>query len=254
MAFQSVEKFLNGLESELNKYAKSLRDQGFTSTNMLKFLKLKDLQNIPFVVPAPHRRMILSAVAKLQSPGSKFQIESPQSTTVDTHACKKRKTDGETSTEYKIETSEKQSTFAPKTLFSDGTLSKGNNSAYDIVLQDKLELEKKHALLKAELSEYTSKPVELMPLALAGSRVMMVTCTRCHHRGHRKDGNKNGAVCEFEPCVGYHYCGNQKLHPEFKTKKREVRFPNCIIMCSNCGNHLVYSVIKYRVYQNALSN
>lgn len=58
MAFQSVEKFLNGLESELNKYAKSLRDQGFTSTNMLTFLKLKDLQNIPFVVPAPHRRML----------------------------------------------------------------------------------------------------------------------------------------------------------------------------------------------------
>ena len=223
MASKSVEDFLNDLEPELNKYAKSLRDQGFTSTNMLKFLKLKDLQNIPFVVPAPHRRMILSAVAKLQSPGSKFQIESPLSTTVD-DTCKKRKTDGGASAEYKIETSEKQGTFAPKTLFSDGTLSTGNNSAYDIVLQDKLELEKEYALLKAELSEYSSKPVELMPLALAGSRVMMVTCTRCHHRGHRKDGNKNGAVCEFEPCVGYHYCGNQKLHPEFKAKKREVIF------------------------------
>ena len=83
MASKSVEDFLNDLEPELNKYAKSLRDQGFTSTNMLKFLKLKDLQNIPFVVPAPHRRMILSAVAKLQSPGSKFQIESPLSTTVE---------------------------------------------------------------------------------------------------------------------------------------------------------------------------
>ena len=222
MTSQSVEDFLNGLAPELNKYAKSLRDQGFTSTNMLKFLKLKDIQNIPFVVPAPHQRMILSAVGKLQSPGSKFQIESPLSATVDTDMCKKRKTDWETSTEYKIETSEKQSKFAPKSLFSDGTVSKGNNCAHDIVLQDKLELEKKYALLKAELSEYTSKPVELMPLTLPDSRVMMVTCTRCHHRGHRKDGNKNGAVCEFEPCVGYHYCGNQKLHPEFKTKKREV--------------------------------
>ena len=98
------------------------------------------------------------------------------------------------------------------------------NFAYDIVLQDKVELEKKHALLKAELTEYTSQPAELMPLGLAGSRMMMITCTNCHHRGHRKDGNKNGAVCEFEPCVGYHYCGNQKLHPEFTTKKREVRF------------------------------
>ena len=111
--------------------------------------------------------------------------------------------------EYKIETSEKQSEFVPKSLFS----------AHNSVLQDKLELEKKYVLLKAE---YTNKPVELMPLTLPGSRVMMVTCTPCHHCGHRKDGNKNGAVCEFEPCVGCHYCGNQKLHPEFKTKKREV--------------------------------
>ena len=154
-------------------------------------------------------------------PVSKFQIES--STTVDNNTCKKRKRDGGASTEYKIETSEKQ-TFAPKTLFSDGTFSTGNNSAYDIVLQDKLELEKEYALRKAELSEYPSKFVELMRLALVGSRVMMATCTRCHHREHRKDGNKNGAMYEFEPCVGYHYCGNQKLHPECKTKKREVRF------------------------------
>ena len=200
-----LKDFLNDLEPELNEYAKSLRDQGFTSTNMLKFLNLKDLQDIPFVVPAPHRRMILNVVAKLQLPGSKYQIESPLSMTVDNNMCKKRKTDGETSNEYKIKSSE----GTPKTLFSDGTFSTGSNSAYDIVLQDKLELEKEYALLKAELAEYFSKPVELMPLALAGSRVMMVACMRCHHHnGHQKDGNKNGAECEFELCVGYHYCGN----------------------------------------------
>ena len=162
--------------------------------------------------------MILNAVAKLQSPGSRYQIESPLSTTVDNNMCKKRKSDGETSTEYKIESSEKQVTFAPKTLFSDGTFLTGSNSAYDIVLQDKLELQKEYALLKAKLAEYSSKPMELMPPALAGSRVMMVTCTRCHHCGHRKDGNKN------EPCVGYNYCAHQKLHSEFKTKKEHVRF------------------------------
>ena len=90
-ASKSVEDFLNDLEPELNKYAKSLRDQGFTSTNMLKFLKLNDLQNIPFVVSAPHGRMILNAVAK----DLIFQIESPLSTTVENNMCKKRKTDGE---------------------------------------------------------------------------------------------------------------------------------------------------------------
>ena len=78
MASKSVEDFLNDLEPELNKYAKSLRDQGFTSTNMLKFLKLKDLQNIPFVVPAPHRRMILSAVASRLEVNFRSKVHFPR--------------------------------------------------------------------------------------------------------------------------------------------------------------------------------
>ena len=94
--------------------------------------------------------MILSGVAKLQSPGSKFRIEIPLSTTVDSDTCNKRKTADKTSSE--IGTSKTQCTFVPKTLFSliqpDETTSTQNaNSAYDIVLQDKVELEKKHALL-----------------------------------------------------------------------------------------------------------
>ena len=64
-----------------------------------------------------------------------------------------------------------------------------------------------------------------MPLSLPGCRMMSSTCTCCHHRGHRKEGNKNGAYCEFEECVGgFHYCGQEKLHPEFKVEKREVLF------------------------------
>ena len=68
MASKSVEDFLNNLELELNKYAKSLRDQGFTLTNMLTFLKLKDLQSIPFVVPAPHRSMEVNFRSKVHFP------------------------------------------------------------------------------------------------------------------------------------------------------------------------------------------
>ena len=81
-----------------------------------------------------------------------------------------------------------------------------------------------HDLLRQrkQFTEFTSLPVELMLLVLPGCRMMASTCARCHHRGHRKDGNKNGAFCQFEPCAGFHYCGQDKLHPEFKVEKREV--------------------------------
>ena len=48
---------------------------------MIKFLKLKDLQKMPCAIPAPHWRMILDAVSKLQTPDSKSKgdIETPDS-------------------------------------------------------------------------------------------------------------------------------------------------------------------------------
>lgn len=85
-----------------------------------------------------------------------------------------------------------------------------------------MELESAYAKQKKELSDFVSLPSELMPLTLPGCRMMATTCARCHHRGHRKDGNKNGAYCQYEPCLGFHYCGKEKLHPEFKIQKREV--------------------------------
>jgi hypothetical protein len=93
-----------------------------------------------------------------------------------------------------------------------------------MMLKEKEQLNQDLIKQKKQLADYTSSPVELMPLSLPGCRMMSSTCTRCHHRGHRKEGNKNGAYCEFEECVGFHYCGQEKLHPEFKVEKREVLF------------------------------
>jgi hypothetical protein len=77
----SVENWLNELDPALTVYSQHLKELGFNSTNMIKFLKLKDLQKIPCTIPAPHRRMILSAVSKLQTPDSKSkgEIETPDS-------------------------------------------------------------------------------------------------------------------------------------------------------------------------------
>ena len=77
----SVEKWLSELDPGLAVYAEHLKELGFSSDKMIKFLKLKDLQKMPCAIPAPHRRMILDAVSKLQTPDSKNKgdIETPDS-------------------------------------------------------------------------------------------------------------------------------------------------------------------------------
>jgi len=91
-----------------------------------------------------------------------------------------------------------------------------------IIVKAKLQLEADLMRQKREFTDLTSSPVELIPLALPGCRMMSTTCANCHHRGHRKEGNKKGSHCQFEPCLGFHYCGQEKLHSEFKVQKREV--------------------------------
>ena len=222
---KSVEEFLLELDPELEQYAPYLRKMGFTSNTMLRFLKLKDLQDIACVVPTAHRRMILNAVAKMQSPESKLAIESPCS---DDKPKKKQKTDEnfcDIPENATGESSSRSGSLEPKKLFSEAQLpeQRGTDSVYDILVRQKLELEEKLAKCKLQLVEFNSPPAQLTPLAIPGNRIMSVMCTRCHHRGHRKDGNKNGVSCEFEACPGYHYCGHEKFHPEFKTERREVR-------------------------------
>ena len=77
----SVEKWLNELDPGLVVYADNLKQLGFCSVKMIKLLKLKDLQKMQCTIPAPHRRMILNAVSKLQTPESKNKgdIETPDS-------------------------------------------------------------------------------------------------------------------------------------------------------------------------------
>ena len=77
----SVEKWLSELDPGLAVYEDNLKELGFSSDKMIKFLKLKDLQKMQCAMPAPHRRMILNAVSKLQTPESKYKgdIETPDS-------------------------------------------------------------------------------------------------------------------------------------------------------------------------------
>ena len=77
----SVEDWLTELDLSLKVYASFFSDLGFSSVKMLRFLKLKDLQKMPVTMPAPHRRTILNAVLKMQTPESKVEqkIDTPDS-------------------------------------------------------------------------------------------------------------------------------------------------------------------------------
>lgn len=45
-------------------------------------------------------------------------------------------------------------------------------------------------------------------------------CGNCHHRGHRNDSRH---ACEYVKCIGFHYCGYQKLHPEHTQKINDLK-------------------------------
>ena len=61
-------------------------------------------------------------------------------------------------------------------------------------MTEKANLEGDLARLKEEFVEFTTPPVELMPLILPGCRMMANTCARCHHRG---DTEKTVIKMEF---------------------------------------------------------
>ena len=105
----SVKCFLKNLDPQFVRYAPFLKELGFTSVNMLKFLKMKDLLKMPCTLPAPHRRMILNAIVKLQSPETKVKavIESPDSEDV---ASKKKKKNNNTASDF-------SSNLEPRKLF-----------------------------------------------------------------------------------------------------------------------------------------
>lgn len=45
-------------------------------------------------------------------------------------------------------------------------------------------------------------------------------CGNCHHKGHRNDARH---ACEYISCVGFHYCGQKKLHPEYSQQVNGIK-------------------------------
>ena len=45
-------------------------------------------------------------------------------------------------------------------------------------------------------------------------------CGNCHHKGHRNDARH---ACGYISCVGFHYCGQKKIHPEHSQQVNDIK-------------------------------
>ncbi len=125
------------------------------SNTMLRFLKLKDLHRIECIVPTAYRRMLLNAVAKLQSPESKLAIESPRSDDMPKKKTKDRqKCLRQPRKCHRRQFHQPSGTLEPKKLFSEGQLPEQHGTdSVDILVRQKLELEEKLAKCRVELAQ-----------------------------------------------------------------------------------------------------
>jgi hypothetical protein len=49
------------------------------------------------------------------------------------------------------------------------------------------------------------------------------TCSVCHIRGHRADGNRKRSHCDKEPCSSWTFCGRKEKHkPEVTRAKKDI--------------------------------
>ena len=67
----SIEEWLTDLDPDMISYAPYFRNQGFTLSNAVKFLKEKDLATMDISILLGHRMLTANAVCKLQTPNSK---------------------------------------------------------------------------------------------------------------------------------------------------------------------------------------
>ena len=112
-------------------------------------------------------------------------------------------------------------------------------------MTEKVNLESELAKLKKEFVEFTTPPVELMPLTLPGCRMMASTCARCHHRGHRKDGNKNGVCCQLSPVLVFITVDWKNYMPNLKLKN--ARYCITFIRIQNFYNTFIINADSYNL-------
>ena len=106
-------------------YASHLKELGFNFLKRMTFLKLKDFMKIPCKIPAPHRRMIMNAVLKMQTPESKAReknIETPDSEDIVIAKRKKIACNSSACSTSTANTSAMKSNLEPRKLFDGETI------------------------------------------------------------------------------------------------------------------------------------
>ena len=74
---KSVEQWLISLDSSLSRYANEFRSLDYCNTNSIKYFVTQEFDNFKVKPSNAHRRMILNAVAKMQTPTSRLGLDPP---------------------------------------------------------------------------------------------------------------------------------------------------------------------------------
>lgn len=197
-----IRTWLNGIDSSLLKYQDDFEKLDFINSNCVKFLCQSDFKKFEVYPSDLHQRMILNAVAKLQTPNSKKGLE---------HVQEARR-------------------LAPQKLFDERNSSdfgwdenKGNGSAspswsdFEYKSPTELmmtELEENLKIKRVELESAKTYLSDLKERYCSDSVIIDKTipqCSKCHLR----DGHSRRR-CPWGECQGPESCSDVDKHPNEK--------------------------------------
>lgn len=202
----SIEEWLYRIEPDLGKYEEDFRKLDFKNTKSLRFLRQRDLDKFSLKVSSVHKRMILHAVEKLQSPDSKRITEEFRSPGfIDKCSA--------------LDEGTPTGKFPRKkdSGFENGVSAKRAKTQlfkYQTPMELALaEMDEKIIVLETEVDSAKEYQTELIKKFCFGdsNNKTILQCGKCHMReGHSKRS------CANELCLSAQSCGDVDKHPEEK--------------------------------------
>ncbi|KAK3107521.1 hypothetical protein FSP39_016499 [Pinctada imbricata] len=190
---KTVESWLIGLDASLSRYANDFRSLDYCNTNTIKYFVAQEFENFTIKPSNAHRRMLLNAVAKMQTPTSRLGLDSPMPRTLIP-----RRLDYSSDGDYGTTQIESEPGFVYK-------------SPVELMLS---ELEENLDIAEVELSSL-NEYVDTLKMKYCDPNILIdktrTQCSKCHLReGHNRNKCMNG-VCE-----GPESCNDLDKHPAEK--------------------------------------
>ena len=250
---QTVEMWLKGIDKSLCRYSEDFRRLDYNNTNILKFFSNEEFDNFDVKPSLAHRKMLLNAVAKLQTPKSKLGLETDEITKCNILKPKKLEFRGvqgnmDNSGYYRISGPEPEADFTFKT-------------PTELMLAD---LEEKAKLTEVEIQsgrEYVEdlKQRYANPTLRVSIDKTVSQCGKCHLR-ERHNRNR----CPNGECLGPESCNDLDKHPtekkflsdavsNLRAKEKELELTRQDIVNKKKAIKETQSSFKYQI-QSALIN